>query len=183
MVQNNSNKVKLMTIHSSKGLEFNTVFIVGVEEGFYPIYNDKIKEENLNKHIEEERRMFYVALTRAKQNCFISYANNWLTANNKYIKRKKSRFINELEIENGNKYLDFTDAIINNDNNIHNNFIKFNNSSFNQFSNKNSINSYKNYKLKNSSNNAMNFYNKHKNSFSKLDSHNFLCKKRFKSEN
>ena len=183
MVQNNSNKVKLMTIHSSKGLEFNTVFIVGVEEGFYPIYNDKIKEENLNKHIEEERRMFYVALTRAKQNCFISYANNRLTANNKYIKRKKSRFINELEIENGNKYLDFTDEIINNDNNIQNNFIKFNNSSFNQFSNKNSINSYKNYKLKNSSNNAMNFYNKHKNSFSKSDSHNFLCKKRFKSEN
>ena len=183
MVQNNSNKVKLMTIHSSKGLEFNTVFIVGVEECFYPIYNDKIKEENLNKHIEEERRMFYVALTRAKQNCFISYANNRLTVNNKYMKRKKSRFINELEIENGNKYLDFTDAIINNDNNIHNNFIKFNNSSFNQFSNKNSINSYKNYKLKNSSNNAMNFYNKHKNSFSKSDSHNFLCKKRFKSEN
>ena len=59
------NKVKLMTIHNSKGLEFNNIFIVGAEEGYYP--------SGREDDVEEERRVFYVAITRAKKNCFISY--------------------------------------------------------------------------------------------------------------
>ena len=70
-----------MTIHSSKGLEFNSVFIVGVEEHLYPLSYYAMKdetEEKRKKHEEEERRMFYVAITRAKQNCFITYAHKRL---------------------------------------------------------------------------------------------------------
>ena len=167
--QNNSNKVKLMTIHSSKGLEFNSVFIVGVEEGFYPIINNKIKEENKKKHVEEERRMFYVAITRAKQNCFISYAHNRLMGNGIYRKREKSRFINELQLENGNKYLDFTDAIINDDKNNNNSF-EFN------------INSFNNYKSKSMGNNSINFHYKNHVNFKKSYSHSFLHKKRFNKD-
>ena len=56
----NENKVNLMTIHQAKGLEFKYVFIVGVEEGFYPCSMSD------NDTIEEERRILYVAITRAK---------------------------------------------------------------------------------------------------------------------
>ena len=177
IAQNNSNKVKLMTIHSSKGLEFNSVFIVGVEEGLYPIINNKIKEENKKKHVEEERRKFYVAITRAKQNCFISYAHNRLMGNGMIRKREKSRFINELQIDNGNKYLDLTDDFINNDKN-NNNFLAFNNSSFYQYSKNNIINP-KYYKSKSMGNNKSNSQNKYKNNFKKSYSYSFLGKKRF----
>ena len=177
IAQNNSNKVKLMTIHSSKGLEFNSVFIVGVEEGFYPIINNKIKEENKKKHVEEERRMFYVAITRAKQNCFISYAHNRLMGNGMIRKREKSRFINELQIDNGDKYLDLTDDIINDDKNNFN-FFAFNNSSFNHYS-KNKIINTINYKSKSMGNNKSNVHNKNRNNFKKSYSHSFLGKKRF----
>lgn len=68
----NSEKVSLMTIHSAKGLEFEAVFIVGLEEDLFPnllaIYNPV--------EIEEERRLFYVALTRAKSYCYLSHAQN-----------------------------------------------------------------------------------------------------------
>ena len=140
---NKSNKVKLMTIHSSKGLEFNTVFIVGVEKGYYPIYHPSVKDKK--KHEEEERRMFYVAITRAKQNCFISYAQKRLMGTGKVMNREKSQFINELE----NKCLDFTGDIINDDNNNENNnnfsFKKslFSQNLFNDF-NKNFNSNYKN---------------------------------------
>ena len=166
-----------MTIHSSKGLEFNSVFIVGVEEGFYPIINNKIKEENKKKHVEEERRMFYVAITRAKQNCFISYAHNRLMGNGMIRKREKSRFINELQIDNGDKYLDLTDDIINDDKNNFN-FFAFNNSSFNHYS-KNKIINTKNYKSKSMGNDKSNVHNKNRNYFKKSYSHSFLGKKRF----
>ena len=119
-----SNTVKLMTIHASKGLEFNSVFIVGVEQGYYPIYHPSIKDKK--KHEEEERRMFYVAITRAKKNCFISYALNRLMDSGKIFKREKSKFISELE----NKCLDFSGDY---DNKNEDNFLNFNNSSFKQF--------------------------------------------------
>lgn len=63
-------KVTLMTIHSAKGLEFNTVFIVGLEEGLFP--NQMCNESP--KELEEERRLLYVAITRAKCHCFLSYS-------------------------------------------------------------------------------------------------------------
>ncbi|MDI9355164.1 MAG: 3'-5' exonuclease, partial [Cyanobium sp. MAG06] len=64
--------VRLMTIHSAKGLEFNNVFIVGLEEGLFPSENfgstKKSKEEE-----EEERRLFYVAVTRARKRLYLSF--------------------------------------------------------------------------------------------------------------
>lgn len=65
-------KVNLMTVHAAKGLEFSNVFIVGLEEKLFPnamAYDDP-------DMIEEERRLCYVAITRAKENCFLSYAKS-----------------------------------------------------------------------------------------------------------
>ena len=64
-------KVKMMTIQSSKGLEFPYVFLVGAEDGVLP-HERSVQEGNL----EEERRLFYVAVTRAKEDLVISYAAN-----------------------------------------------------------------------------------------------------------
>ncbi len=65
--------VKLMTVHASKGLEFEYVFITGLEEDLFP--HRKIGEESISQEEdEEERRLFYVALTRAKKRVFLSYA-------------------------------------------------------------------------------------------------------------
>ena len=64
--------VKLMTVHASKGLEFEYVFITGLEEGLFP--HERMNEELDESMAEEERRLFYVALTRAKKKVFLSYA-------------------------------------------------------------------------------------------------------------
>ena len=63
-----SNKIRLMTVHNAKGLEFENVFVVGLEEGLFPHANSIDQED-----FEEERRLFYVAITRAKKNLIISY--------------------------------------------------------------------------------------------------------------
>ena len=65
-------KVSLMTIHSAKGLEFQTVFVVGLEENIFPspMASGSLRE------LEEERRLFYVAITRAKKHCIITCAKN-----------------------------------------------------------------------------------------------------------
>jgi DNA helicase-2/ATP-dependent DNA helicase PcrA len=63
------NGVKLMTVHSSKGLEFDCVFVTGLEQGLFPSQRD-----DKDKDDEEERRLFYVAITRAKKKLFLSYA-------------------------------------------------------------------------------------------------------------
>ncbi len=65
----NRNKVTLMTVHSAKGLEFRHVFIMGLEEELFPSVRDGDSAE-----IEEERRLFYVALTRAKERSCLSMA-------------------------------------------------------------------------------------------------------------
>ena len=66
--------VKLMTVHASKGLEFSFVFITGLEDDLFP--HKKIGDTTVNKgQEEEERRLFYVAITRAKQKLFLSYAS------------------------------------------------------------------------------------------------------------
>ena len=70
--KDDSQKITLMTIHSAKGLEFKNVFVVGMEENLFPgdraMYNPK--------EMEEERRLFYVAITRAEEHCYLSYARN-----------------------------------------------------------------------------------------------------------
>ena len=65
----NIDRVSLMTIHLAKGLEFPFVFIVGLEEDLFP----SAMSMNTRSELEEERRLFYVALTRAKQRAFLSH--------------------------------------------------------------------------------------------------------------
>ena len=92
--EENTDSVTLMTIHSSKGLEFDHVFIVGMEENLFPSTLSLASRSEL----EEERRLFYVALTRAKQSVFLSCAN----MRYKYgqvIFSEKSRFINDINPE------------------------------------------------------------------------------------
>ena len=65
--------VKLMTVHASKGLEFKYVFVTGLEDGLFP--HERQNEGQTGEDREEERRLFYVALTRAKEKLFLSFAN------------------------------------------------------------------------------------------------------------
>ena len=67
-----NDKATLMTVHSAKGLEFKNVFVVGLEEGLFPSEMSGYSPRGL----EEERRLFYVAITRAEEHCFLSYAKN-----------------------------------------------------------------------------------------------------------
>lgn len=79
-----SSKVKLMTIHRAKGLEFDTVILLGVEENFIPFV--KAIESNSKEQIEEEKRVFYVGLTRAKKRIFMT----------KVKRRPQSRFMYDI---------------------------------------------------------------------------------------
>jgi DNA helicase-2/ATP-dependent DNA helicase PcrA len=72
-LQTKKEGVKLMTVHAAKGLEFDNVFIVGLEDGLFP-HNIDSEKGVKNEDDEEERRLFYVALTRARKKLFISYA-------------------------------------------------------------------------------------------------------------
>ena len=67
-----ADKVTLMTVHAAKGLEFTNVFVVGMEEELFP----STMAKDSPRAIEEERRLFYVAITRAEQNCLLSYAKS-----------------------------------------------------------------------------------------------------------
>ncbi|MEI8123604.1 MAG: UvrD-helicase domain-containing protein [bacterium] len=69
----NENAVKLMTVHASKGLEFDYVFITGLEEDLFP-HQPVGKDEKTPEEMEEERRLFYVAITRARKKLFLTYA-------------------------------------------------------------------------------------------------------------
>jgi len=81
-----------MTIHAAKGLEFPYVFIVGLEENLFP----SIMALNSREDIEEERRLFYVALTRGEKQVFLSYANTRYKWGNLTV-TEPSRFIQELD--------------------------------------------------------------------------------------
>ncbi len=83
--------VKLMTVHASKGLEFPLVFLVGVEENIFPSSMSMYDRADL----EEERRLFYVAITRAREKVWVSYANNRYRFGS-LISNEPSRFIDEL---------------------------------------------------------------------------------------
>ena len=87
-----NDRVSLMTIHASKGLEFNTVFIVGVEENIFP----SPRACDFPRELEEERRLFYVAITRAEKHCFISCAKSRYQYGNMLF-NQPSRFLRELD--------------------------------------------------------------------------------------
>jgi DNA helicase-2/ATP-dependent DNA helicase PcrA len=90
--KDSSDKVSLMTIHAAKGLEFPYVFIVGLEENLFP----SIQSLGSRADLEEERRLFYVALTRAEKKVFLSYAESRYRWGNLTI-CEPSRFIDEID--------------------------------------------------------------------------------------
>jgi len=86
-------KITLMTIHSAKGLEFKNVFVVGLEENLFP---SSLSMDSY-KALEEERRLFYVAMTRAEEHCFLSFAKSRF----KYGKTEfssPSRFLKDIDV-------------------------------------------------------------------------------------
>ena len=115
----NDSKVSLMTLHAAKGLEYEFVFLPGWEEGLFP--HQKTIDELGNKGIEEERRLAYVGITRAKKNLNIStsltrrFQNNWMPS-------LQSRFIDELD-----------DNLIKNVSHISEHTNPFNNNNFDEY--------------------------------------------------
>ena len=89
--KNDPNRISLMTVHSVKGLEFNHVFVVGMEEGIFPHMNSLME----NSELEEERRLCYVAITRAKDNLHLINARRRTLFGNEQI-NPVSRFIGEI---------------------------------------------------------------------------------------
>ena len=89
------NRVTLMTVHSSKGLEFPVVFVSGLDDGLFPLY---VSIED-KKELEEERRLFYVALTRAQERVFLLYATNRRRMGGENVIGMPSRFIGEIPPE------------------------------------------------------------------------------------
>lgn len=89
-----SDVVKLMTIHAAKGLEFQVVFVGGLEETLFP----NAMAINTREELEEERRLFYVAITRAKNRLWLTYANNRYRFGS-LTQNEPSRFIDELPEE------------------------------------------------------------------------------------
>ena len=93
----NADTVKLMSIHAAKGLEFSCVFAAGLEEMLFP----NAMSINTREELEEERRLFYVVITRAKEKLWITYANTRYRFGN-LVQNEPSRFIDEIPSE----YLD-----------------------------------------------------------------------------
>jgi len=89
---NAANAVTLMTLHSAKGLEFPVVFIAGLEQGLLPLSTSLDEQEKL----EEERRLFYVGLTRAKERVYLLWANNRRRFRDVEL-QEPSMFLNELD--------------------------------------------------------------------------------------
>ena len=90
-------KVNLMTMHAAKGLESDVVFLPGWEEGLFP--HQKSLEEKGDLALEEERRLAYVGLTRAKKEAFISFVENRMYRGD-WVDSLVSRFVEELPNEN-----------------------------------------------------------------------------------
>jgi DNA helicase-2/ATP-dependent DNA helicase PcrA len=88
------NRVTLMTLHASKGLEFPVVFITGLEEGLFPL----AQATQDRKELEEERRLFYVGVTRAQQHLFLSYARSRYRYGEQ-LPSIRSRFLEELDTD------------------------------------------------------------------------------------
>jgi DNA helicase-2/ATP-dependent DNA helicase PcrA len=106
--------ISIMTVHGAKGLEFDTVFIPGLEEGVFPS-GRSIEERN---GLEEERRLFYVAITRAKKDLYLSFANNRVIFGN-FQSALPSRFLSELPQDTlQNSFVDNHYSSFESDNNI-----------------------------------------------------------------
>ena len=95
------NMVSIMTLHGAKGLEFDQVFLPGWEEGLFP--HQRALDESGNAGLEEERRLAYVGITRAKKQAYISYAAN-RRVYNQWQSSLPSRFIDELPQEHTEPY-------------------------------------------------------------------------------
>ncbi len=103
-------KINMMTMHAAKGLEFDVVFLPGWEEGLFP--HQKSIEEKGQKGLEEERRLAYVGITRAKKKAIISFSMNRFYQGD-WIDSMASRFIDELPEKNIEKNSFFDDEINN----------------------------------------------------------------------
>ena len=95
----NQEAVTLMTVHSAKGLEFPRVFVTGLEEGLFPM----VRDAEDDTEVEEERRLFYVATTRARQDLYLIYARRRRRYGN-FMDCVGSRFLREID----KKYLEVT---------------------------------------------------------------------------
>ena len=91
-------KVSLMTVHMAKGLEFPIVYVLGMEENLFP----SIMSINSREEVEEERRLFYVAMTRAEKSLTLSYCNQRFKWGN-LIECEPSRFLSEVDNKYTNK--------------------------------------------------------------------------------
>ena len=111
----NGEKVNLMTMHGSKGLEFDVVFLPGWEEGLFP--HQKSIDEKGQDGLEEERRLAYVGITRAKQLAIISFSMNRFYQGD-WIDSMASRFLDELPEKNLEKNSYFDEDQINDDKNF-----------------------------------------------------------------
>ncbi|HBJ07905.1 MAG TPA: ATP-dependent DNA helicase, partial [Coprobacter fastidiosus] len=100
--EENNDKVTMMTVHASKGLEFTNVFVVGLEEDLFPSAMCKSSE----REIEEERRLLYVAITRAEKNCILSYAGTRYR-NGSPTAMPPSRFLKDMD----SRYLSLPSAL------------------------------------------------------------------------
>jgi DNA helicase-2/ATP-dependent DNA helicase PcrA len=91
MAQSGQDAIQLMTVHAAKGLEFDAVFITGMEEGLFPHENSLSDRDGL----EEERRLMYVAITRARKRLYLTHSQTrMLHGQTRY--NSKSRFFDEL---------------------------------------------------------------------------------------
>lgn len=91
-------RISLMTIHSAKGLEFPVVYITGMEDGLFPSYMSIAMSETNESEIEEERRLCYVGITRAKQKLFLTFARERMVRGDKHV-NTISRFVKEISDE------------------------------------------------------------------------------------
>ena len=96
-----------MTLHAAKGLEFPVVFISGLEDGLFPLYSALESKEKL----EEERRLFYVGLTRAMHKVYLMYANHRRRMGSDDLYGMVSRFVHEIPEEKLEKISSNTDSI------------------------------------------------------------------------
>ena len=106
--EDTNNKVALMTAHSSKGLEFPYVYVAGMEENLFP----SVSMLSVRTEVEEERRLFYVAMTRAKRAVVLSFAGTRMR-NGKHESNAPSRFLREIDpryIENPLEDADFDNS-------------------------------------------------------------------------
>lgn len=106
-LEDENNKVLLMTLHNAKGLEFNNVFLGGMEEGVFPGFGAMMSGDE--SEIEEERRLCYVGITRAKERLFLSAAKRRMLRGQTQYNRR-SRFIDEIP----GQYLDTEQRVVKN---------------------------------------------------------------------